>query len=281
MVNVIELQTANGMIQPIGEYLTMTAASAGLPAGAYTTFRTYFGDRVVRLAGHFHRLEESLGLLGHAVELGQSAACRAISAARVGAGHAESRFRLTLVAGPPARLFVAVEAFTPLPQSDYARGVRCVTIHAERSNPHAKSTDFISTADKTKRLLPGGVNEALMVAEDGTILEGLSSNFFAITARTLHTEEERALAGLTRALVLEVAALTGLGLVRNGIRQVDLPNVEECFITSVSREILPVVEIDEEKIGSGAPGPKTLRLMAAFADLARREAQPILPAETL
>ncbi len=261
----------------IGEYPTMAVASAHLPDGAYTTFRTYSGDRVVRLAGHFHRLEESLGLMGHAVRLDQTAARRAISAARLGAGHVESRFRLTLVAGPPARLFVAVEAFTPLPPSDYARGVQCVTVHAERSNPHAKSTDFISTADQTKRQLPAGVNEGLMIAEDGTILEGLSSNFFAIKGRTLHTEEDRALAGLTRALVLEVAASAGLAVDRRGIRHAELPNVEECFITSVSREILPVVEVDHQKIGSGAPGPQTLILIAAFAELAQREALPILP----
>ncbi|MEO6060825.1 MAG: aminotransferase class IV [Thermoflexales bacterium] len=275
MVTVIELQTDTGTIYAIGAYPTMAAASAGLPEGAYTTFRTYSGDRVVRLAGHFHRLEESLGLMGHAVRLDQSSARQAISAARVSAGHAESRFRLTLVPGPPARLFIAVEAFTPLPPSDYARGVRCVTVQAERSNPHAKSTNFITTADRTKRLLPAGINEGLMVAADGTILEGLSSNFFALIGRTLHTEEDRALAGLTRALVLEVAASTGLAVDRRGIRHAELPDVEECLITSVSREILPVVEIDGQKIGSGAPGPQSLILMAAFAELARREARLI------
>jgi len=277
MVTVFELQNESGTIRALGQYQTMTDASAGLPAGAYTTFRTYSGDRVVRLAGHFRRLEESLALLGHTVRLNQNAAREAIAAARESAGHPESRFRLTLVAGPPSRVFVAVEAFTPLPPADYARGVRCVTVHAERSNPHAKSTDFISTADQTKRRLPAGVNEGLMVAEDGTLLEGLSSNFFALTGRTLHTEEARALAGLTRALVLEVAASDGLAIVRRGIGLADVPNVEECFITSVSREILPVVGIDDQQIGSGAPGPRTRALMAAFADLAQREAQPILP----
>ena len=116
-----------------------------------------------------------------------------------------------------------------------------------------------------------------MVGEDGVILEGLSSNFFAITGQTLRTEEERVLAGMTRALVLEVAASTGLDLDRHGIRTSELPGVEECFITSVSREILPVVEIDDQPIGSGVPGPRTIALMAAFAALAQREAQPILP----
>ena len=277
MVSVFELQTASGTIQTFGSYPNMSAASASLPAGAYTTFRTYSGDRVVRLPGHLRRLEESLGLMGDTVRLDPVAARRAIAAARQVAGHAESRFRVTLVAGPPVRLMVAVEAFTPLPAADFARGVRCVTVSAQRSNPHAKSTDFISTADRTKNQLPAGVNEGLMVGEDGVILEGLSSNFFAITGRTLRTEEERALSGMTRALVLEVAASTGLDLDRHGIRKSELPSVEECFITSVSREILPVVEIDDQPIGSGVPGPRTVALMTAFAALAQREARPILP----
>ncbi len=277
MVNVFELQTASGTIQTLGSYPSMSAASASLPAGAYTTFRTYSGDRVVRLTGHLRRLEESLALMGHAVRLDPFAARQAIAAARQGAGHAQSRLRQTLLAGPPVRLMVAIEAFTPLPAADFARGVRCVTVGAHRSNPHAKSTDFISTADRTKNQLPAGVNEGLMLGDDGVILEGLSSNFFAISGRTLRTEEERVLAGLTRALVLEVAATTGLDLDRRGIQLAELPSVEECFITSVSREILPVVQINDQMIGAGVPGPRTLGLMTAFAELARREAQPILP----
>ena len=69
MVTVIELQNDDNTIRTLGDYPSMTAASANLPAGAYTTFRTYSGDRIVRLGGHFRRLEESLGLMGHTVRL--------------------------------------------------------------------------------------------------------------------------------------------------------------------------------------------------------------------
>ena len=52
----------------------------------------------------------------------------------------------------------------------------------------------------------------------------------------------------------------------------DLPRLSEAFITSVSREILPVVAIDAVTLGTGAPGPLTRRLMAALAQLIAREA---------
>jgi branched-subunit amino acid aminotransferase/4-amino-4-deoxychorismate lyase len=276
MVSVMELQTVSGVTRTIGDFPSMTAASAALRPGAYTTFRTYSGDRVLRLAGHLQRLEESLMLMGHRVHLDPLAARKAIAAARVAAGHAESRFRLTLVEEPPACLYVAVEAFYPLPAADYERGVRCMTVHAARANPHAKSTEFISTADQAKRQLPAEVNEGLMVAEDGVVLEGLSSNFFAILGDALRTEEARVLAGLTRALVLDCAASIGLAIERRGIALAELRNVQECFITSVSREILPVVAIDNTSIGAGEPGPRTRTLISAFGEMVRREALPIL-----
>ena len=62
-----------------------------------------------------------------------------------------------------------------------------------------------------------------------------------------------------------------------GVNVSALPTIDECFITSVSREILPVVQIDEQVIGSGHPGPRTRALMAEFAALVAREARRIDP----
>ncbi len=275
MAHVFELITGESRARKVGEFPSMAAASAALPQGAYTTFRTYRGNEVVLLERHFDRLEESLGLMGHTVALDRQAARRCIASARAEAGFPESRFRLTLAGPPPGKLFVGVEAFSAPPPSAYAKGVRCVTVYAHRNNPHAKSTEFIITAEAEKHLLPPDVNEGLMVAGDGTILEGLSSNFFALKGDTLHTEERRVLAGLTRALVLELASAAGLRLSLIGIPVGDLIQIDEAFITSVSREILPVCRIDDQTIGTGAPGPRTKALMAAFAEVATREAEPL------
>jgi branched-subunit amino acid aminotransferase/4-amino-4-deoxychorismate lyase len=121
-------------------------------------------------------------------------------------------------------------------------------------------------------------------------LEGLSSNFFAVLpsprasdatplplgegSRTLHTEEARVLIGVTRSLVLEVAQPV-LPISTQAIALTELPLVSECFITSVSREILPVVQIDAVTIGDAKPGPITQTLMHRFAEMVRREAQPL------
>jgi branched-chain amino acid aminotransferase len=167
---------------------------------------------------------------------------------------------------------VAIEPFSPLPARLYEDGVACVTLDLERENPHAKDTRFIATAQDAYARLPPGVEEGLIVADDGAVLEGLSSNFFAVLDGTLRTEEERVLVGVTRSLVLEVAG--GLMPVdRRAVRRDDLPDLDEAFITSVSREILPVVRIDGRPVGGGRVGPVTRAVLSGFADLVRREAE--------
>ena len=165
---------------------------------------------------------------------------------------------------------MAVEPFTPLPSRLYEQGVACVTLDMQRDNPHAKDTRFIATAQAAYRSLPAGVEEGLIVGEDSALLEGLSSNFFAVLGGVLRTEEERALIGVTRSLVLEVAEVL-LPVERRAVRSDDLPRVAEAFVTSVSREVLPVVRIDDRPVGGGVVGPRTRAIMEGFAALVSRE----------
>lgn len=250
---------------------SLNAAAADLPDGAYTTLRTYGGARLLRIDAHFRRLEESAALEGQPGRIDEAAARRGLRDALAACGHAESRLRLTFA---PPRLFVSVEAFAPLPDALYEQGVACSVLPVHRANPHAKDTRFIATADAAYRSLPAGVHEGLMVAEDGALLEGLSSNFFAIAKGALRTEDERVLHGVTRALVLEIAA----GLVpreAGPVRLDELPAVQEAFVTSVSRGVLPVVRIDGQALGDGHPGPVTRELLRRFRDLEQREATAV------
>ena len=271
----------------------MSAASSALPEGAYTTFRTYDGDKVLRLAQHVRRLEESVALIGQPGQLDEATVrthvCEALRVARTQTDWAapEARFRLTFA---PPHLFISIEPFTPYPASLYTQGVKCVTVSLHRNNPHAKSTAFIASATDAYKHLPTDTHEGLMIGEDGAVLEGLSSNFFAVLpsprasdatplpvgegSRALHTEEARVLIGVTRSLILEIAQPV-LPISTQAVSLAELPLVSECFITSVSREILPVVQIDAIAIGNAQPGPITQTLMRRFAEMVQREAQPL------
>jgi branched-chain amino acid aminotransferase len=233
--------------------------------------RTHGGRGIIRFASHLERLEESVALQGHPATIDHDAARSLVSAALDSTDHRESRLRLTFA---PPRLFVSVEAFVPLPRSLYEKGVACVTLPSvHRDQPLVKDTRFIDTAGRAYRGLPAGAHEGLLLAGDGSVLEGLSSNFFAIIDGALHTGEEHVLAGITRALVLEVAEAQ-MPVVRRAVRQAELARVREAFITSTSRGILPVVRIDGTPVGEGRVGPVTRRLMTAFDEAARREAEP-------
>jgi branched-subunit amino acid aminotransferase/4-amino-4-deoxychorismate lyase len=249
----------------------MAEASEGLPEGAYTSLRTYRRSRVVRLDLHVRRLQESAALQGRPYALEEERVRAAVAAALRATGHPESRLRLTFA---PPRLFVSVEPFEPLPASLYREGTWCVTVPVHRESPHAKDTRFIPAAAKAYRALPPGAHEGLMVGEDGAILEGLSSNFFAVVAGALHTEDERALAGVTRTVVLEVAREV-LPVSTTPVRLDGLGALSECFLTSVSRGVLGVVRIDEQEIGDGRPGPITLELTRRLAELVEREAESL------
>lgn len=249
---------------------TLDEASDQLPRGAYTTFRTYQNVRVVRLSEHVARLSESVAIQGHPQGIDEGA-LRAALGALLRARDGESRIRLTF---SPPRLFVTIEPFQPLPPDLYASGVRCVTVPLQREDPKAKDTRFLATAQTVRESFPPGIHEGLMLDHDDRILEGLSSNFFAVLGGVLRTEGERVLRGVTRTLILELA--TGVVPVdERPIALSALPQATEAFITSVSREILPVVEIDGAAIGNRRPGPITKRLREALGDLISRESEAL------
>ena len=281
---VITFESTHPGVREIGRHKQMSAASAALPTGAYTTFRTYEGNRVLRLVQHFRRLEESAGLMGQVGTINSQEAQTTVAqtlqhAQAEGWPTPDARFRLTFA---PPRLFISIEPFEAYPISLYEIGVRCASVSLHRDNPHAKSTQFIASAAEAYKTLPEGIHEGLMIAQDGSILEGLSSNFFAICTDpatqkpALFTDEQHVLIGVTRSLVLEVAkSILPIQQTAITVNSLTQGQVRECFITSVSREILPVVQIDAIRIGDGAPGPITRTLIQSMTTLIQREAEPL------
>jgi len=98
------------------------------------------------------------------------------------------------------------------------------------------------------------------------VLEGTTSNVFFIKGGALVTPPENAgiLAGITRAYVLRAAADIGVTAELRDVRESELFDADEMFISSTLREIFPVVRLDGRAIASGRPGPVTRRLHEAF-----------------
>jgi branched-chain amino acid aminotransferase len=241
------------------------------PGGAYTTFRTYDHYKVLRLDEHLGRLKQTAHLAGQLIIFDQSLIYMYLRLiVEQYPQNLELRIRIVLdLFEKPGEIYIMAEILkTPLPEA-YRSGVRVTTCKLHRNNPKAKLTASIPVADKIRRQLPTGVEEALMVDEASRILEGLTSNFFAVKGGELWTNEEKVLSGITRSLVLDETVRIELPVNFNSITITEIPDLEEAFITSSSRGILPVKQIDRILIGSGNPGPITVRLMNCLEDRIR------------
>ena len=264
---------------------TLNAVTTHLPGGAYTTFRTYDHNKVIRLDDHLERLEETARLAQKPVTLDRFRLREALrNAIDEYPGDMDLRIRMVLdLEVAPGEIYLMVEQLKTPPPGAYHSGVRVITCRLQRDNPKAKLTASIPVADKIRGQLPTGVEEALMVDEAGSILEGLTSNFFAVKGNEIWTNEESVLSGITRLLVLDEAVRIELPVNFRSITITDIHNLEEAFITSSSRGILPVSQIDRILIGSGKPvcsgqpvfpgqpGPITKRLMDCLEDRIRNE----------
>lgn len=256
---------------------TLDAASRLLPGGAYTTLRTYAGRKALHFRDHVQRLEETARLAGQPQRLDEDHLRQALRRLLADwPADQEARLRLTLdLEQTPGEIYISLEPLvTPLPQA-YQQGVRVVTTHLQRQLPKAKLTRFIDRSAPLRRALPSEVNEAIMLDAEGRLLEGLSSNFFAVLEGVLWTAEQEVLSGITRALALECARGAGLPLRLEAPHLEDLPRFQEAFITSASRGVLPVRQVDQTVIGVACPGPLTFRLMEDFSASLQVQTEPI------
>ncbi|HLO33081.1 MAG TPA: aminotransferase class IV [Anaerolineales bacterium] len=253
---------------------SLDAIARQLPEGYYSTFRTFEGGtRVLGLTAHLRRLYAPV-------------ATPEVSAASL---RQQLRLLLDLYRPGEARVrtimtrqgqsYIAIEPLKPLPREVYEKGVGVETTELQRENPRLKSTVFIGASDLERRhIAQEGIFEALLV-KNGKILEGMTSNFFyvqyprvgplnqrgsASREPILCTARTGILLGVTRKTVIDLAQARGLPVKYRPLKHAQFEAVDEAFITSSSRGIVPVVQIDKVTIGQGSPGPVTQQLLAAY-----------------
>src|SRR5438552_4872784 len=155
---------------------------------------------------------------------------------------------------------------TPLDERDmerFARGVKLITTFLQRTTPEAKTTNYTAAIRALKAAQRRDASDALFVNEQGHVLEGTRSNFFVFRDDTLVTPGARILLGVTRQIVLDLAR-PRFAIEERPLLLTELAEVDEAFITSSSKEITPVVRIDDVTIGDGRPGPRTYELEQRF-----------------
>lgn len=229
--------------------------------GVYTVANTFRVTNVLKMNAHLDRLEDSARRADIALRYDRAQLRAALRACILDYNKGDVRWRVTVGKDQPDQLIITLEPFTPIAPALIENGVRVVTVEdAVRANAAAKTTGWMH--QRGAYTPPAGIYETILLDSDGAMLEGLSSNFYAIRDGVLYTSPaDVVLPGISRLIALEVAA---------GIIPVTLtaPHInerhDEAFITSASRGIVPVIEINGTAIGDGTPGPLTRQLRAAY-----------------
>jgi branched-chain amino acid aminotransferase len=252
----------------------------------FETLRTY-GGRAFALLEHLQRLERSAAKVFIELPVSLEVLGAEIEAAVAATGNAESYVRVIVTRGSgplgldtgfvahPLRAII-VGRLDPPPAEAYDRGIAVVTYRTQRVSEATEAAgtkvgNYLVAVLAMRSARAEGASEALIVDGGGNVVEGATSNVFAVRDGRLVTppEEVGILAGITRWFVLAVARDLGIEVELRPLPASELIGADEVFISSSIRELLPVVRVDSEPVGAGRPGPMTLRLRQAFREKVR------------
>ena len=244
---------------------------------AFESLRTY-ERRPFHLNEHLKRLAHSAYLIDLAMPLTQEEIAEIVREviARNTYQHAAVRMLMTggesedgIMASGKPRLIVMITALGERNAERFARGVRLTTTRLQRETPEAKTSNYTSAIRALKEAARLGADDALFVSERGYVQEATRSNFFLFHGDTLVTPRDQVLMGITRTVVLDLARAR-FRIEERPILLEELALADEAFVTSSSKEITPVVQIDEQVIGNGKPGPRTTELEQRFIEMIER-----------
>jgi branched-chain amino acid aminotransferase len=274
------LASVNGLITQ-AEEARVCVLDNGFTFGdsVYEVLRTY-GGRPFEPGRHFRRLRASAARLGFSVPLrdddllartdellAQAANDESYIRIIVSRGLGDCSYAFERVLGPT--VVMVCKPLTTYPDWHYERGISVAAVGVRRNHPRAldpaiKSSNLLNNVLAVREAQARAAEEAILLNHDGYLAEGASTNVFLVSAGTVRTAPLAAgiLAGITREVVLELLARMGVPLREELLHLDDLAGADEAFLTSTTREVVPVSSVDERRIG--APGPLTRRMTREF-----------------
>lgn len=159
------------------------------------------------------------------------------------------------------RLLILITDMQKLPDFWYKKGVKLITHPLERTLPDAKVISYIPAAMALKLAKKNGAIEALYINRKMQAMECTTSNLFAFINDTLVTPRDGVLKGITRQAILSLAKNL-YTTKEKSIKLEQLLIADEVFITGTNKGVVPVIQIDDTKIGNGRPGPNTMKIIS-------------------
>lgn len=256
-------------------------------AGLFETMRADYG-KVFRLDEHLDRMLNSAGKLGLPIERPDLPLSRDFEELLRRCDLKTARLRLTVTVGslhpaaiqsdaPEKTVCLTAAELAPPPPELLARGMTVMI------TTFTQSTADPMTGHKTIAYLPRllalraaqkvGCSEAFWFTPQNYLAEGCLSSVFVVRDGKLSTPPLNTpiLPGVSRSVVIEIAAAEGIPCEEKRIDINDLLDADEIFVTQSSLMVAPVCRVEKKDIGTGKPGPMTARLREAFLKLVERE----------
>ena len=276
------IASIDGVVTPLHE-AQISVLDRGFQYGdaVFEALRTYHG-KADALAQHVTRLEHSCARLHIELGISRAALIQEIERAIDALPSAESYVRIMVTRGDrpetlaplmpggpgPARRVILVRALGPSASALYERGIRVTTCTAPPSPlwSGAKPTAYLNNLLAVGEAQRAGMDDALLLGSYGELLEGATSSAFLVKGGVLYTPPLSLgiLPGITRDRVLACATESGIEARERLLHVHDVYAADELFLTSSVRLLVAVVEVDGVRIGSGAPGPVTRSVDAAY-----------------
>jgi branched-chain amino acid aminotransferase len=138
--------------------------------------------------------------------------------------------------------------------------------HPRSLDPAIKSSNLLNNILALREARARGAEEPVLTTLEGLIAEGASTNVFVVKHGALLTPplSTGILGGITREILLELAESLEIPGREAALERGDLVGADEAFLSSTTREVMPIRQVDETPVGDGRPGPVTRRVLDAF-----------------
>ena len=249
--------------------------------GVFEGLRVYNG-RIFECEAHLERLFDSANAIRLAIPLSREQLRSAMEETFRANGFSDCYVRLVITRGvgtlglSPARcekasVFIISDLLELYPREMYQKGMAIITASTIRNHPNAlsprvKSLNYLNNILAKIEALDAGVPEAVMLNHEGNVAECTADNIFIVRHAQVQTPttSDGILEGITRKTIIELCHKLHLPIIEKILQKHDLYAADEFFLTGSGAEVIPVTRIDGRAIGTGEPGPITLKLIEAF-----------------
>lgn len=281
----------NGQVMPASE-ASVSVFDHGLlyGDGVFEGIRFYHGSPF-RLEAHLTRLEDSARAIGLVLPMSLDQMAEAVRHTIAAFAEADGYLRLVVTRGvgtlginpqncTAPSMFIIADHLTMISREQRLQGAGVIIASTRRISPDGldpriKSLNYLNHILARMEANHAGADEAILLNARGTLAEGTADNLFVVRDGVLKTPPltDGALAGITRAAVLEVATTLGMDVQELSLAPYDAYTADECFLTGTGAELIPVASIDGRAMRL-CPGPVFGEIGKRFHELVEAECRP-------